>query len=70
MIRDQGIWMTQEQLSNFGKPFWRANPSGSIPGTGLGISLVKEIVDLHEGQFGVISECGKGTEITVWLPVA
>ena len=37
-------------------------------GTGLGMSIVKEIVELHGGHVEIKSELGKGTEVTVWLP--
>ncbi|MFP5340600.1 MAG: sensor histidine kinase, partial [Gammaproteobacteria bacterium] len=41
-IRDQGIGMTPEQLSRAFERFYRADASGNIPGTGLGLNLVKE----------------------------
>ena len=68
-IEDHGIGMSAAQLAHFGERFWRADPSGAIPGTGLGISLVKEIIQLHGGSLEVSSELGKGSCITVYLPV-
>ena len=46
----------------------RADTSGNIPGTGLGMTIVKEIVELHGGQVSVSSEFGVGTTVTLWLP--
>ena len=67
-ISDQGIGMNPEQLSHLFERFWRADTTGHIPGTGLGMSLVKEILELHGGGVDVESEYGKGTVITLWLP--
>ncbi|MCB1954724.1 MAG: PAS domain S-box protein [Rhodocyclaceae bacterium] len=69
-VQDQGIGMTPEQTARAFERFFRADTSGNIPGTGLGLSLVKEIVELHGGQVALQSEQGKGTRITLWLPVA
>ena len=44
--------------------------SGSIPGTGLGMSIVKEIIALHGGDMQIDSEIGRGTTVTLWLPAA
>lgn len=67
-ISDQGIGMTQEECSMVFERFYRADQSGAIPGTGLGMSIVKEIIELHNGQISVISEKDKGTSVTFWLP--
>lgn len=68
-ITDPGIGMTPEQKARVFERFYRADPSGNIPGTGLGMSLVKEIVELHGGRVEVESEAGRGTTVTLWLPV-
>ena len=69
-VADQGLGMTPEQLSRAFERFFRADTSGNIPGTGLGLSLVKEIVEIHGGHVDITSEYGKGTVVTLWLPVA
>lgn len=69
-VRDQGMGMTPEQTARAFERFFRADDSGNIPGTGLGLSLVKEIIELHGGQVELTSEFGQGTKITLWLPVA
>ena len=70
IIRDHGIGMTPEQSARVFERFFRADPSGNIPGTGLGMSLVKEIMDAHGGTVEVDSEPGQGTAVSLWLPVA
>lgn len=69
-VSDHGIGMTPQQVSRAFERFFRADTSGNIPGTGLGLSLVKQIVELHEGEVELTSEPGEGTTITLWLPVA
>lgn len=69
-VSDRGIGMTREQLARVFERFYRADPSGNIPGTGLGMSLVKEIVELQGGSVEVDSEAGRGTRVTLWLPCA
>ena len=67
-VRDQGIGMTPEQLTHAFERFYRADTSGKIPGTGLGLSLVKEVVTLHRGEVTLESEAGVGSCVTLWLP--
>ena len=68
-IIDYGIGMEPEQLSRIGERFYRADDSGVTPGTGLGLSLVKEIVAIHAGDIEFISAKNKGMAVTVWLPI-
>ena len=67
-IVDQGMGMTPEQLARVGERFYRADGSGHIPGTGLGMSLVMEIVRLHGGQVRLHSDPDLGTQVDVCLP--
>ena len=66
-VQDHGIGMTPEQCSHAFERFFRADTSGNIPGTGLGLCLVKEIVELHGGQVDLQSSPGHGTTVTLWL---
>lgn len=68
-IRDQGLGMTPDQISHIFDRFYRADASGAIPGSGLGMSLVKEIMDIFNGEVSVSSQPGEGTEVVLWLPV-
>lgn len=67
-VIDSGIGMTEEQIGHIGERFWRADNSGSRPGTGLGMSIVKEILRFHDGYWEIQSRPGQGTTVTLWLP--
>ena len=69
-VVDYGIGMTTAQLARVSERFYRADSSGKIPGTGLGMSIVKEIVELHDGQMTLSSEPEVGTTVTLWIPAA
>ena len=69
-ITDQGIGMTPEQVRRIGERFYRADASGKVPGTGLGMSIAKEIMTLHHGSLVVESEHGRGTAITLLFPIS
>ncbi len=67
-IIDEGIGMTAEQLDRVCERFYRADTSGKIAGTGLGMSIVKEIIELHHGHIAVASAVGQGTRVSLVLP--
>jgi PAS domain S-box-containing protein len=67
-VRDQGIGMSTQECQRVFERFYRADPSGNIPGTGLGMSLVKEIVELQGGRVDLDSAPGQGTAVTMWFP--
>ena len=68
-ISDFGVGMTAEQVSHVFERFYRVDTSGKIPGTGLGMSIVKEIMDIHGGRVEVSSRPGLGTSVTLWFMV-
>ncbi|MDI1247185.1 MAG: ATP-binding protein [Rhodoferax sp.] len=65
---DRGLGMTEQQQARCFERFYRANVSGNIPGSGLGLCIVKEIMELHGGRVELQSAIGQGTTVTVWLP--
>lgn len=69
-ITDHGIGMTPDQLNRVSERFYRADNSGKIPGTGLGMSIVKEIIELHGGEMTLESQLDTGTTVTLWIPAA
>jgi len=71
-VQDDGIGMTEAEQAKVFDEFYRAkNPrTAEIPGTGLGLSLVHQIVDQHQGRIRVESAFGQGSTFTVWLPLA
>ncbi len=66
-IKDNGIGMSGEFVSRIFEPFEREQSStiNKIQGTGLGMAITKNIVDLMNGTIAVKSEQGKGTQVTV-----
>ena len=70
IIEDTGIGMHEEDLQKIYEPFERANivETRHIPGAGLGLTLVKNIIDIMSGTISVESEYGKGTKFTVVIP--
>jgi PAS domain S-box-containing protein len=69
-VQDHGIGLTREQAARVSERFYRADKSGAIPGTGLGMSIVREIVELLGGSLQLDSEYGQGTTVSLWLPLA
>ena len=70
-IRDSGTGIAATEVPYLFDRFYRGEQTGqyNIPGAGLGLSLVKEIVTLHHGKIKVSSEVGTGTAVAVWLPL-
>ncbi len=69
-VSDTGIGLSDTQLNNLFKRFSRADSriSDRIEGTGLGLALVKELVDMHDGYLQVRSKIGKGSDFSFWVP--
>lgn len=71
-VSDTGIGMSCDDLQKIGSPFvqLQADNARQYEGTGLGLSLVKGLVDLHDGHFAVESSPGVGTTVTIDLPLS
>ena len=68
-ISDQGIGMNPEQLAHIYDKFYRADSSNTaIGGTGLGMGIVRYIVEAHEGEINIQSQPGIGTTVAMTLP--
>ncbi len=67
-VTDNGIGMSADQVSQVFDRFYRADTSGKYLGTGLGMSIVKEIIDLHHGAIRIDSTPGQGTCVELCLP--
>lgn len=68
VIKDEGYGMTEVQLTSLFQKYKRG-PQTQIVGTGLGLYLVKLIVDAHGGSIGVSSELQKGSEFDLTFPL-
>jgi two-component system phosphate regulon sensor histidine kinase PhoR len=70
VVEDQGIGMSGDQLDHVFDKFYRANTADTaISGTGLGMTIVKVLVEAHHGQICVDSAIGAGTTVRVRLPL-
>ena len=67
VVTDNGIGIREENRSRLFEPFFQAQDNK--PGTGIGLNIVKNIVDLHHGTIVVDSEIGKGSAFSIVLPV-
>jgi two-component system phosphate regulon sensor histidine kinase PhoR len=70
-VKDDGIGMEPADREKVFDEFFRAKNdyTANVPGTGLGLSLVKRLTELHQGSVGVDSSPGAGSEFAVELPV-
>ncbi len=69
-VKDSGIGMSQQDLEKIWERFYRGTASKQFAkGSGLGLSIVKELVELHGGDITVESEEGKGTTFKLSLPM-
>jgi signal transduction histidine kinase len=70
VIRDEGIGIAASELPHIHELFQRAEAvRGEIPGTGIGLATVRHIVELHGGSVSIASQEGKGTTVTIRLPL-
>jgi signal transduction histidine kinase len=70
-VQDSGTGISQEDLGKLFQKFSQvgSHPSGQPRGTGLGLVVCKELIELHGGRIDVSSEIGRGTTFTIRLPV-
>ncbi|WP_461631924.1 substrate-binding domain-containing protein [Labilibaculum euxinus] len=66
-VVDSGCGISEPDLKNVFQRFYQAKTNASFPGTGVGLSLTKALVELHSGIINVESSLGKGTVLTVYL---
>ncbi|MCK5201709.1 MAG: HAMP domain-containing histidine kinase, partial [Spirochaetales bacterium] len=66
IIKDDGEGMSSDIQKHIFEPFYSSSRGG---GTGLGMVIVKNIVEAHEGELEIVSSPGKGTEIKIHLPL-
>ncbi len=71
MVEDHGIGMPQEAIPRLFQKFYRVDNADTrkIGGTGLGLALIREIIEAHRGTVRVESEHGKGSRFYITLPV-
>jgi signal transduction histidine kinase len=70
-VKDRGIGIAKRELTKIFEKFYRVEPAagGNVPGSGIGLTLVKEIVEAHGGRVEVESEPQRGSAFLVYLPI-
>jgi signal transduction histidine kinase len=69
-FRDKGIGISKDEIPNIFEPFYRGGNTKNISGHGIGLSMAKGIIKLHDGTLDLLSIEGKGTVVTINLPLA
>ena len=65
---DFGIGIKEEDQEKIFSPFERGTNSQNIEGSGLGLNIVKSLIELHHGKIELTSEINKGSTFSVWFP--
>ncbi|MHB8766248.1 MAG: sensor histidine kinase, partial [Deferrisomatales bacterium] len=68
VVADTGIGVPEAELGRLFERFFRASNSRGVGGSGLGLYIVRRLVERAGGQVSVASQLGEGTRFTVWLP--
>ena len=67
-VQDYGIGIPEKDQDELFSVFHRGSNVGTVSGTGLGLTIVKQAVELHNGTLQFESEVGQGTKVTVLIP--
>jgi signal transduction histidine kinase len=70
-VRDRGLGINSTEIPNLFKDFGKTStrPTEGEPSTGLGLSIIKRLVELHHGGISVASEVGVGSTFSFWIPL-
>jgi len=69
VFQDNGIGIDKKYFDRIFLPFERLHGNSEIPGTGMGLTICKKIVQRHKGEMTIASEKGKGTQFTIRIPI-
>jgi signal transduction histidine kinase len=69
-VSDNGAGMTPSEVRHACEPFFRGKDAHSTPGVGLGLSIVKRVIEASGGSIAVVSIAGQGTTFIIHLPLA
>lgn len=68
VVHDRGRGIAPEDIENIGQRFFRAGSSEGIPGSGIGLHLAKQVIELHGGRLEIQSRINLGSTFTIYLP--
>jgi two-component system OmpR family sensor kinase len=69
-VADTGIGIPAEDMPHVWEELYRGANGRSVTGSGLGLALVKAVVERHGGRVALESRIEQGTNVTIWLPIA
>ena len=71
-VVDRGLGIDKDDLPHIFKPFYRGRRAvaAEVRGSGVGLSVVRHVIDAHHGTIAIDSRAGEGTTVTVVLPAA
>jgi signal transduction histidine kinase len=69
IFRDNGIGISKEEIKKVFEPFYRGSNAQTISGSGIGLPLVSQIINNHNGTIEIKSKIGQGTEVIIKLPL-
>jgi signal transduction histidine kinase len=69
-VSDSGVGVSPEDLPHISERFWRGSNATEVAGSGIGLAVVAELTWAHKGNLGIVSSPGRGTKVTVGLPLA
>ena len=67
-VTNSGRGIASEHLSRVFDRFYRVDASRNSKGNGLGLALVRSIMEIHKGEASIVSEIGRGTTVTLIFP--
>jgi signal transduction histidine kinase len=67
-VADKGVGIPEDEIGRLGERFYRASTAGGASGTGLGIAITRELVDLHSGTLEIESDVGSGSVFRLRIP--
>ena len=68
LISDTGVGIPENEIPFLFQKFYKGSKYSNEPGTGIGLCMVKEILDLHKGEILISSEVNKGTSVLIKIP--
>ncbi len=69
-ITDTGPGIPENEISKIGEEFYRVKREGIASGSGLGMAIVKKILDVHQGKLEIKSKLSEGSTFTIYLPLS